>query len=125
MKPDGHTSTLAESFKVALAGIVEASGARNFRIELCFAVAAIVLGICFRISIAEWVAIVICIGLVLGAECFNTAIEDTVDIACPQEHPQAKRAKDSAAGAVLLCAIASFIVGVVIFAPRILGALGL
>ena len=54
----------------------------------------------------------------------NTAIEDTVDLACEDLHPLAKSAKDMAAGAVLVMSIASACVGLVIFVPRILALLG-
>ena len=49
----------------------------------------------------------------------NTAIEATIDLAHPAQHPLAKKAKDSAAGAVVVAAIASVAVGLVIFLPRL------
>lgn len=108
-----------QSFAFAFSGIAQAFlVGRNFKVQLCFAVAAIVLGFAFSISPEEWLAIVICIGCVLGGECVNTAVEAVVDLASPDYHVLAKRAKDCAAGAVLVCAIASLFVAAIIFLPK-------
>ena len=125
MRPDGSTTGLAESFACALAGVAATARGRNFWIQMGVGIVAVALGLGFQITLAEWLAVVVCIGLVLGGECANTALEAVVDLACPQEHPLAKRAKDAAAGCVLLLSAASLIVGVMVFAPRILeGILG-
>ena len=80
----------------------------------------IVLGFVFSISSGEWIVVILCFGLVLGGECFNTALEAVVDLASPQYHELARIAKDAAAGGVFLFSIASFVIGVIIFLPRIL-----
>ncbi len=95
----------------------------NARLHCGFAVAAIVLGFALRISAGEWVAIVICIGSVLMAEGFNSAVEAVCDMVSPGKHPLIARAKDIAAGAVLLMAIAAFIAGCIIFIPKIIALL--
>jgi diacylglycerol kinase (ATP) len=92
----------------------------NAQIHCVAAITAIVLGLVLRISTPEWCFIIFAIGIVLSAESFNTAIEKLVDHLFPQYHETAKIAKDVAAGAVLLCAIAALIVGIVIFLPKIL-----
>ena len=71
----------------------------------------------FGITRSEWMAIVICIGLVIAAELFNSAIERLVDLVSPQRHPVAGQVKDIAAGAVLVCALAAMVVGLIIFVP--------
>ena len=111
----------AESFGHALSGIVEAFRVgRNFKVQLGFAAAAVALGIAFRIDPAEWAAIAICIGAVLGGECMNTALEAVVDLASPDYHELAKRAKDCAAGGVLVCALASVAVAAFVFLPKVI-----
>ncbi len=65
----------------------------------------------------EWVAIILCIGMVLATELINTAIERLVDLISPDRNPIAGQIKDIAAGAVLICAIAAAIVGLIIFIP--------
>ena len=69
----------------------------------------------------EWALLVFCFGLVIGAEMINTAIERTVDLAMPHRHPLAKAAKDIAAGAVLVAAMVSVVVGTLIFIPHFFG----
>ena len=85
---------------------------------------AIVLGLVFSISVLEWLCVFICFGLVLGGEVINSAIEAVVDLTSPEYHELAKKAKDCAAGGVLLFSIASFVIGCLIFIPRILSLLG-
>ena len=110
-----------KSFVYAFRGIVETFHVgQNFKVQLFFAVLAIGLGIGFQIDAAEWAVIAVCIGVVLGGECVNTAIESVVDLVTPEYHDLAKRAKDCAAGGVLLCAIASAIVAMILFLPRII-----
>jgi diacylglycerol kinase len=123
MKP-GYT--VVSSFKYAIEGILATyKEGHNIRIQTGGAVLAIVLGIVFQISAIEWVAVFICCGLVLGGECFNTAIEHTVDLAMPDKHPDAKAAKGQAAGAVLLFVLGALAVGIIIFLPKNLAALGI
>ena len=69
----------------------------------------------------KWALLVFCFGLVIGAEMNNTAIERTVDLAMPHRHPLAKAAKDIAAGAVLVAAATSAVVGMLIFIPHFFG----
>ncbi len=116
--------SLKDAFKCAAQGILDTAHERNFRIELCFMVLCIILGIVFSISIFEWLVVVVCFGLVLGGECFNSALEALVDLVSPGYHDLARKAKDAAAGGVLLFSLASLVVGLIIFVPRIMGALG-
>jgi diacylglycerol kinase (ATP) len=83
----------------------------------------VALGFLLQIERDEWLALVLTIALVLAAEGFNTAVEAAVDLASPFYHPLAKIAKDVAAGTVLLTAIASVIVGLILFLPRLLSLL--
>lgn len=117
--------SLASAFRCALQGILDTAHERNFHIELCFMVLCIVLGFAFGISVTEWLVVVVCFGMVLGGECINSSIEAVVDLASPEFHELARKAKDAAAGGVLLFSVASFVVGVIIFVPRILGMLNL
>ena len=73
--------------------------------------------ILFDITRTEWMIIILCIGMVVAAELFNTAIERLVDLVSPERHPIAGQVKDIAAGAVLVCAVAAAIIGGIIFIP--------
>ena len=113
-----------KSFGYAFSGIARAfREGRNFKVQLCFAVLAIGLGLVFGIEPPEWAIIAVCIGVVLGGECMNTAIEAIVDLVSPEYAERAKKAKDCAAGAVLMCSIASVAVAVFLFLPRIFNLL--
>lgn len=90
----------------------------NFKVMIVLALCAVLFGFVFAIAPHEWALIFICIGMVLGAECLNTAIEAVVDLVCPDYHDLAERAKDCAAGGVLLTSIASFIVALFVFVPK-------
>lgn len=112
---------MIKTFLYAIAGVVAAvKGERNMRIHVVAAVAAISLGAWLGLSLCEWAVIILCIALVMSLECANTAIEAAVDLASPDIHPLAKKAKDCAAGAVLLASIGSAVVGCVIFVPKLL-----
>ena len=91
----------------------------NFRIHLVAGLGAICLGWYFQILATEWLALIVAIGLVLCAEALNTAIERMVDRIEPQRHPMARDAKDLAAAGVLIASGCSFIVGVILFFPRL------
>lgn len=71
----------------------------------------------YGVSRADWAALIGCIALVLAAEAFNSALEFLTDLVSPTYHPLAKQAKDTAAAAVLICAIGAAAVGVLVFWP--------
>jgi diacylglycerol kinase len=92
---------------------------RNARVHVVIATLVTILGIALRISAVEFAVIFIAIAGVFIAEMFNTVFELCVDLASPEYHPLAKIAKDVAAGAVLLCAILSIVVGLFVFGPHL------
>lgn len=93
---------------------------RNMKIHVCVAVLALVLGFALSIDVASWTAIILCIAAVFATECLNTALESVVDLVSPQYHELARRAKDCAAAAVLIVALAAVVVALVVFVPRLL-----
>ncbi len=106
------------SFKYAIEGLVTAlRDEPNLKIHVFLAGVAIILGFLFSITWEEWLAILILIGLVISVELTNTAIEELVDSFTGENHPSAKKAKDVAAGAVLIASITALVVGIVIFLP--------
>ena len=110
-----------QSFKNAIKGIVHAfKHEKNIWIQSICAVAVIVVGVVFKTSTMEWIAIVGCIGIVFACEIMNTAIENMVDFISPEYHKKAGRIKDLAAGAVLVVAIMSAVVAAIIFIPKLI-----
>ena len=75
----------------------------------------IAVGAYLRLSALEWCAIVLALALVWAAEGLNTALERLTDLVSPGFHPLAGKAKDLAAGAVLLASVASFLTGLIVF----------
>lgn len=90
---------------------------RNFRLHLLALVGVIAGGFYFDITTAEWVAVSLCVGLVMATEALNTAIELVVDELYPDKNPKAKIIKDVSAAAVLTAALAAFVTGIIIFLP--------
>ena len=76
-------------------------------------------GFLFRISPSDWCWIVLAIAIVWTAEALNTAFEFLADVASPEFHPLVRDAKDVAAGAVLLTAVAAVAIGAIVFWPHI------
>ena len=106
------------SFGYAWKGIRSCVGKeQNLSFHLITTVCVVTAGWCFCITRGEWIAIVLCIGMVIAAELFNSAIERLIDLVSPQRHPMAGQVKDIAAGAVLVCALAAIVVGLIIFIP--------
>ena len=117
--------SLARAFACAGAGIAYAfTSQRNLKIHCAFAVLAVVLGVLLDISEAGWLAVICCIMVVMALEVVNTAIESVVDLASPDYHELARRAKDCAAGAVYIAAVGSIVVACVVYVPRILTLAG-
>ncbi len=112
------------SFKYATEGIIYGlKSARNLKVDLVVSILIIVFGFIFEISSIEWLIVIMCFGLVMSLELVNTAIEEVVNLASPDIHPLAKISKDVAAGAVLLSAIASAVIGLIIFLPKFIDIL--
>jgi diacylglycerol kinase len=107
---------LLQSFACAFRGIYIAMATeRNFKIHLVAAVIAIAIGIYLGLSALAWCLIIFAIGLVLAAECLNTAMEHMCDaISGGEKSTVIRNAKDIAAGAVWLAAIAALVIGIII-----------
>ena len=112
---------LIKSFGYAFTGIYDLLRSEpNTRIHLLATVCALIAGFLLRISKTEWCIILVVIALVWAAEAFNTAIEKLTDHLFPEYHETARFAKDVAAGAVLVCALAALVCGLIIFMPKIM-----
>ena len=113
--------SLAHSFKCAFAGIGRVLFfERNAQIEVSVAFLVGMAAGLFLITGWQLVALLICIFGVLSLEIANSALEAVVDLASPDYHPLAMRAKDAAAGAVLMATLGSVVIGCVIFGPKLL-----
>lgn len=92
----------------------------NAWIHLSMTVLVILAGFLFRISTYEWIAVVFAIGLVISAEAINSAIERLADVVQPNRDERIRDVKDICAGAVLVCAMTAFVIGLIVFLPKLL-----
>ena len=92
-------------------------------IQLPITFLIIIIGILFKISVMEWIIVVLCLGIVLTISLVNTSIEATVDLVTEEYNPIAKIAKDVSASAVLAASLMSVVVGFIIFVPKFISIL--
>jgi len=92
---------------------------RNAWIHAAATLVVLAAAFALRVSAADWCWIVLAISIVWTAEALNTAFEFLADAASPEFHPLVRDAKDVAAGAVLLTAIAAAVIAVIIFWPYV------
>jgi diacylglycerol kinase (ATP) len=108
------------SFRHAIRGVLRMLRCQhNAWIHAAATVVAVRAGLWFRVSSADWCWIVLAISIVWTAEALNTAFEFLADAASPDFHPLIRDAKDVAAGAVLITALAAAIIGAIIFWPYV------
>ena len=108
------------SFRHAIAGIWRMIRCQhNAWIHAAVTLLVLALAFLLRVSSADWCWIIVAISIVWTAEALNTAFEFLADAASPEFHPLVRDAKDVAAGAVLLTAIAAAVIGAVIFWPYV------
>jgi len=109
-----------QSFLYAFKGLFDLLSGRhpNALIHLLAIFVVTILGMYYQLSNIEWCVIILCFGLVLALEAINSALEYLVDLASPNYHPLAGKAKDIAATAVLITAISSVCIAILIFLPK-------
>ena len=108
------------SLGAALNGIaIKVRTQHNAWIHAAATAIVVSMGLTFGISSAEWRWLILAIASVWTAEALNTALEFLTDVASPNFHPVARKAKDVAAGAVLISAIGAACIGIAIFGPHL------
>ena len=113
-----RSRNILESFRFAFVGLWYALRTqRNTRVHLSITAAVVVVGLCLNLSHIQWAVLTLTIGFVLVSEMLNTVAETLVDLISPGYHPLAKVVKDVTAGAVLLTAIVSVVVGLLVLGP--------
>jgi diacylglycerol kinase len=107
-----------KSLGYALAGLAYALRTQpNMRFHFGAALVVVALALLLRVGVRDFVFLLFAIVLVVIAEMFNTAVETVVNLYTDKYHPLARVAKDVAAGAVLLAALNSVVVGLLVFYP--------
>ena len=112
--------SIIKSFKDAVNGIINTvSTERNLKIQVIIMMCVISAGLIVGLSNIEWIICIILFGLVTSAELFNTSIEKTLDYIDKEYNNEIRFIKDASAGAVLTLAIASAVIGLIIFIPKL------
>jgi len=107
-------------------GVVETLKERNMKVHVLIALVVVALSIYFKISAGEWIAVVLSISIVFGAEAFNTAIETISNVerdSLGAPYKVSGKARDIGAAAVLFVSIGAALVGGIIFIPKMLSLL--
>ena len=112
MKPDNWV----DSVNCAIEGILwSTSSQRHLRYHFFAAMIVLLLALLLGLSTLDFILLTFAVTLVLFAELINTAVEVVVDMISPEFHPLARRAKDVAAGSVLVASLGAFVMGFFIF----------
>jgi diacylglycerol kinase (ATP) len=93
----------------------------SIQVQMLIAIGISIAGFYFDITATEWMLQTLSIGLVLGLESLNTAVEEIADFVHPDIHAKIGLLKDFAAGAVFFGAIAAVVVGCIIYYPYLMG----
>ena len=108
-----------KSVKYALKGLWMLLKSENsIKLQFCIGIALTFLGFSMNISISEWTAQFLAIGLVMVAEGLNTSVEKIANFIHPEYHEKIGEIKDIAAGAVAIAALVSFVIGFLIYLPK-------
>jgi len=113
------------SFRSAFKGLSDLfSEEPNARIHLVITILVIAAAIISKLSVVEWLVLVLTISLVFVAETINTAVEKLADMVQPEMDERIRKIKDLTAAAVLISAVGAATVGLIIFLPRLLRFVG-
>lgn len=113
------------SFRHAFRGVLDTLRTQhNARIHAAFTVAVCAVGAWLELTRLEWSALVLAMAVVWAAELSNTALELLCDVVSPEAHPLVARAKDAAAGAVLIAAAGAAVVGLLVLGPPLWARIG-
>ncbi len=116
---------LLKSFVYAFRGLIKTfREEQNLRIQTTIAVIVMIAAWYFHISKAEWLIIILTIGIVILAEIINTAIELATDVLKPRIDGYVKMIKDVMAAAVMTSAIIAVIIGIIVFWPYLIEKFG-
>lgn len=114
-----------DSFKYSFEGLAYAYlNEQSMFLHFIASGLVILMGLYFKITITEWILTFVMIGIVMGTELLNTAIEAVVDLVSPEKHYLAKIAKDTASASVFIYSLIAAIVGLMVYVPYIIELIG-
>lgn len=114
-----------KSIKYAISGIASMiESQQNAWVHAVATVLVVFFGLFFHLHAAQWCILVLAIMAVWTAEALNTALEFMADVASPEFHPLIEKAKDVAAGAVLISAVGAVVIAILVLGPYFVEWLG-
>lgn len=111
-----------KSFRYAINGILAGIEGNNMRAHIFAGVVVVLVGLALKLTAHEWTAVILAIGAVTSAELMNTAVEEVCNVVRDHlgaSYESTKLARDMAAGAVLITALAAAAVAVIIYGPKL------
>ena len=112
---------MKKKFSDAFTGLLKGTGHRSILTQYILAAMAVCAGFVLHLRVLEWVAVIVCIGLVITAEILNTCIEKLCDLYSTDYSNRIREIKDLAAGAVLAASLTAFVTAMVILFSHIGG----
>lgn len=110
-----------KSFSHAFNGLkILVTQEHNSRIHFLAAIIVISTALFLKVSSYEWIALIFAIGCVIVTEIINSAIENVADFISPEKNEKIKVIKDLSAAAVLIASFTAVVIGLIIFAPKLL-----
>ena len=106
---------MINKFYVAFVGLVSSLKDRSIQIQYVLAILACIVAWMIGCNYYEWIAVLLCIGLVIVAEILNTCIEKLCDLYSTEKNEKIKYIKDLAAGGVLFVSLIALTIGILIF----------
>ena len=110
---------LKKKFLPAFAGLADGFRDSGIRVQYILALCAVMAGFVLKLSAGEWIAVIVCIGMVVASEMLNTCIEKLCDLYTMEEDARIKMIKDLAAGAVLVAGVTSLACAIIILIRHI------
>lgn len=121
MESKGKKRTFFDSVKNCLDGInYTLTHENNFKREMLIGILVVIASVILKISMIEWVIVILLINFVLVCELINTALEKTVDLYTKEYNETAKIVKDVASASVFVMSIFSAVIGMIIFLPKVI-----
>lgn len=93
---------------------------RNMKVHFVCTILAILISFWLGMSATEWAVLFLTLSGVMTCEMVNTALETTLDLISLEQHPLIRIAKDVSAGAVLIQAVFSLLIGICLWGPKLL-----
>ncbi|MFY0673122.1 MAG: diacylglycerol kinase family protein [Bacteroidia bacterium] len=120
MSKDNYFQKEKKSFGHAFKGVaIFFKETNHAKVHLIASILVLIFGVLLKVTVIEWLSLILSMAIVWVSEAINSALEYAVDLASPNYHDLAKKAKDVAAGAVLIASGFAVIIALLVFIPKL------